>query len=132
MADKASIRSKRFISQVVNFSSFQIGQTKIVPTDIDGLIEYHSRCFVYIEAKYNGCEMPIAQRKALEEVCDDHRRPTMLMLVSHGDTDEIDLGNASVVEYRYGRKWRVPKKPYTANELSNAFIEWVDAEWMTI
>jgi hypothetical protein len=48
----------------------------IVPTDIDVFgsinmfIEYNGRLFIFGEGKYKDAEMPVAQRTALEGLCD--------------------------------------------------------------
>jgi hypothetical protein len=41
----------------------------IVPTDIDLFTEYNGRLFIFGEGKYMDNEMSVAQRKALEGLC---------------------------------------------------------------
>ena len=127
LLDKSVITSKVHIAHIVNFQNFQIGNTKIVPTDIDGFIEYKGKCYIYIEAKYNGHNLSKAQRDAFTKVCADHKSPTMYMIVKHSYPDEIDLANSIVVEYIMNcmikGKWLKPRGEYTANGLANEFIK---------
>lgn len=43
------------------------GDTKIRPTDIDGYIE-HNGCFLFIEAKSPGANLPFGQEKGFKEL----------------------------------------------------------------
>ncbi len=107
-----------------DFTGLKYGN--ITPTDIDGLIEYQNKCYVFIEAKMTGTEMPAGQRIALERLCDDLQKikPTLLILMTH-DTPidrEIDFAKSSVEKYRYKGNWIFPQRVSTVRQLIDAFF----------
>lgn len=51
--------------QILDFSGLVFG--KITPTDIDGMIEYHGKAFVYYEFKYLNADTKYGQRTAFEQ-----------------------------------------------------------------
>lgn len=91
----------------------------ITPTDIDAFIDFGNRLFVFIEAKVHGAELPRGQRLALERLCDSQRVRTFVLIVSHESPPQepIDFAQASVVEYRYKRRWIVPARLYSCRAL---------------
>lgn len=126
--NKNVIRSHKNMSQVIDFSNMRFGN--IMPTDIDGLIEYRDMGFMLYEVKYDGAEMPFGQRLALERLTDALQmcRPTLLMLCSHlqAEGQDIDLSNTIVEEYRYKGGWHVPAAPTRAYTMTREFIRRLD------
>lgn len=116
------------MSQVIDFSNMRFGN--IMPTDIDGLIEYRDMGFMLYEVKYDEAEMPFGQRLALERLTDALQvcRPTLLMLCSHLQTDgqDIDLHNTTVVEYRFKGSWHIPATKLNAYAMTNEFIKKIE------
>jgi len=114
--------------QIRDFSGLLFGN--ITPTDIDGLIEYHGKAYVFIEVKLSDAILPDGQRLALERLTDDlHRvKPTLLIVARHdvvNPDDDIDVAIAIVAEYRYkGHKHEGCTE--TVKELINRFFEAVD------
>lgn len=98
---------------------------KITPTDVDGLIEYQNKGYVFIEAKFGDAEMPYGQRLALERLCDDLQKvkPTLLILAKHNNAvnEEIDFAKCIVDGYRYKNEWH--KMKVTVKELIDRFIK---------
>jgi len=116
---------KQRAKQGRDFTGLRYGN--ITPTDLDGLIEFRNECYVFIEAKKIGAEMPYGQKLALERLCDDMQKvkPTLLIVISH-DTPvdkEIDFANSCVEKYRYKGRWAVPQKVPTAKQLIDLFIQ---------
>lgn len=98
----------------------------ITPTDIDGLIEYHNKYFIFIETKYKTGEVPHGQKLALERLCDATQRsgkPSLLMICTHESKGDIDVGETIVSEYRYKYCWKIPNKTVTAFRMVKGFIE---------
>ena len=54
--------------QLIDFEGLNVGS--ILPTDLDGLIEYHDEAFILYEFKYKGTEIPLGQRIAIERMVD--------------------------------------------------------------
>lgn len=116
------IRNRDFACQVKDFSGLRFGN--ITPTDIDGMIEYHNRAYVYIELKHLHTDLPHRQRLALERQCDDMGKvkPTLLVIASHVTGGDIDVANTEVIEYRYCKKWKIPQKTTTVHEIIEYFL----------
>lgn len=58
--------------QLIDFEGLNVGS--ILPTDLDGLIEYHDEAFILYEFKYKGTEIPSGQRIAIERMVDTFSR----------------------------------------------------------
>lgn len=104
---RGSIAYRERAKQLRDFSGLQFG--KITPTDIDGLIEYHNKCYVIIETKYVTAEIPFGQMLALQRLCDDLQKakPTLLIIARHHtEVDkDIDFAKCDIEKYRYRAKW---------------------------
>jgi hypothetical protein len=120
--EKGVIRNKEFATQVRDFRNLKFGN--ITPTDLDGLIEYKNKCFVLIEVKYEGAEMPFGQGLALERLCDSISKPTILILATHTSMGDIDVGNTKVEQFRFWKKWHEPENVTTPRELVERFVTW--------
>lgn len=120
------IRSRDFANQVKDFSGLCFGN--ITPTDIDGMIEYKNICYVYMESKFDGAELPYGQRLALERQHDDMRKtkPVLTIICTHHSSGDIDYANTIVSEYRFGSGWQHPSKETTTAELITRFLTWVE------
>jgi hypothetical protein len=120
--EKGVIRNREFATQVRDFRNLKFGN--ITPTDLDGLIEYKNKCFVLIEVKYEGAEMPFGQGLALERLCDSITKPTILILATHTSMGDIDVGNTKVEQFRFWKKWHEPENVTTTRELVERFVTW--------
>lgn len=125
---KDYLRNREYVSQVVNYAGLNFGKTR--PTDIDAMIEYHDKAFIFYELKYGDGEMPTGQRLALTRLVDNLAtiKPTLLVVCSHKTSyeNEIYLKDAIVTKYRRGGVWRTPPKPKTVYEITESFLSWVD------
>jgi hypothetical protein len=126
MPDTPLIRNRDYVVQARDFSGLHIGT--ITPTDVDMLIEYHDRYFIFAETKYGDTELEVGQRLAFERLCDATQRsgkPSILFITSHQARPpmDIDMARTIVTEYRYRRKWQVPPGPITLKEAVASFIK---------
>ena len=74
----------RFL-QVNNFTNIR-RMRNIMPTDIDGLIDYGGKAFIYFEGKKEGKSMEYGQKLALENVVKSHwkaNHPSAAILYVH-------------------------------------------------
>lgn len=126
MLDDTKIRNHNLVGQVRDFSGIRYGS--IYPTDLDGLIEYHNKCFVFIETKYGDAELPGGQRLALERLCDDMQRtkPALLIICSHNSSGDIDMANTIAREFRYRFEWTTCNTRITTKDLITRFLVFVD------
>lgn len=104
-------------------------------TDIDGLIEYRNRAYIVYEVKGVGAEVPVGQRLALERFVTDAAKSgkvAIVMVVEHTVTDitkPVIVKDCRVRDIYYGRerRWRKPKKPMTAGQLTDTFLRGIES-----
>ena len=65
------INHKERAKQIISFEGME-RRRDIIPTDIDGFIDYGGEVFVYMEAKLVGAKFPNGQRWALENAVKSH------------------------------------------------------------
>ena len=109
--------------QVIDYSGLRI--RKITPTDMDGLIEYNNHCFIFIEYKGVGIELPLGQSLALERLVAALTKPAILLHAEHSTPVEqdIDGANARVIRYYFDNQWRKCKKAHTVSAMVARFID---------
>ena len=69
MNERGVINNIQRAQQINDFSNLLYG--KITPTDIDGMIEYRGKLYIFFEIKYKDKDMPFGQRLALERLVKD-------------------------------------------------------------
>lgn len=128
MTERGKIRNIGRKQQINDFSGLRYGN--ITSTDLDGVIEYHNKAYIFIEVKYGDAELPDGQRIAIERLVNDtgQSKISIALVVEHGvdDVNEpVPVAECDVRKYYLStvKKWKPPKKPITAKELIDAFIE---------
>lgn len=111
--------------QLRDFSGLRYGT--ITPTDIDAFIDFGNELFIFIEAKYNGTELPYGQRLALERLCDaaNEKVRSFALIVSHSYSPEepIDFSMAQATEYRWNHRWIPIQREATCCDFVDAMRE---------
>ena len=74
------------------------GQTRIKPTDVDGLIERHG-CFLFLEAKADGKEVSQGQNITFRQLS---RQPRTFVIAFNGNREERTISR--IVLYRNGQE----------------------------
>jgi len=127
-AIRGSTTYKARAKQPRDFTGLRYGN--ITPTDVDALIEYKDKCYIFIEAKTTGVNMPFGQKMALERLCDDLSKvkPTLLIVINHNTPPdkEINFANSVVERYRHNNVWKIPKKTPTTRQLIDSFLATVN------
>jgi hypothetical protein len=103
--------------QLVDYSGLQF-ERGITPTDIDGVLDFNGRLFIFLEFKHGDAPLPFGQRLALQRLCDGLIRPHIqaaVILARHDDPvdREVMASKAIVSEYRWFRRWRKPQHQIT-------------------
>lgn len=126
---RGQIRLKARRRQILDFSGLRYGN--ITPTDLDGLIEYQDRAFVFYEYKYQGADMSQGQKKALTRLVDciqKSGRPSVLFLCRHEVPDcesDVTASETIVHSLYYCGKWH-KGDGRTAKEYTDGFVNWVN------
>lgn len=124
--DDNLIRSRKTVGQIVDFNGMRFGS--ISPTDIDGFLDFGNKLFVLFEVKRRGAEVPFGQRLALERsatAMDKGGIITVVLIVVHDTSGDIDLARCMVTERYYKGKWITPTKEVTAKEAVKTMLDWI-------
>lgn len=123
--------NRRRARQLIDFANIRIG-AKGMPTDCDGLIEYHDKAYVLFELKHGAKELPDGQKLALVRMCDDFARinkPAVFIVAEHDVDDptvDVDAAACIVRAFYFRGRWYTPKMPVTLKEKIDCFIRFVD------
>ena len=103
--------------QIISFEGME-RRRGIIPTDIDGFIDYKGGVFVYMEAKLVGAPVTVGQRLALENVVKSHEQSenkACAVIFRHNTrAEDIIIAKDQVVDETYFKlndklEWRKPK-----------------------
>lgn len=99
-------RNRDYAAQLKDFSGLRWG--KISPTDIDALLEFGDKLYIFVETKYKTAEVPYGQLLALQRVTDcitATGRSAVLCVTSHDSDGDIDMASTIVRQYRENGVW---------------------------
>lgn len=120
------IRNLQRAMQHVDYSGLR--WNSITPTNIDGLLDFSGRLFVFLEFKGQGAPLPLGQRIALRNI---HRAITkggavcVVLLAEHYAADPavaIQASTAVVIEILDGANWRQPLRLVTVREAVDTYL----------
>jgi beta-xylosidase len=118
--------------QINDFSELRFGN--ITPTDMDGVIEYKDKAYIFIEIKYLNKELPWGQRLFLERMVNDISetgKQAVAIVIEHNIHDishSVPVADCKVREiYHYNTKqWKKMPIEFTAGEYIKAYIDYVE------
>lgn len=116
--------------QIVDFSGLRYGN--ITPTDIDGVIEFRNRAFIYIELKHRDAPLPRGQELYIErqvDVCRAGGKQAVAIVAEHDvdDTEEdVDAASCKVRRIYYDGEWFDDGLKRTLREAVDSFIGFVE------
>ena len=126
MIARGVIQNVARAQQINDFKGLLIG--KITPTDIDGVIEYQNKAYIFIEIKYKDKDLPYGQKLALERLSNDvikAGKSSIVLVVEHDidDTSEsVDVSSCKIRNYYFNKKWLIPKNEITVGEAIVIFL----------
>ena len=124
---ESKIKHNNRCRQLIDFKSLQDG--KMMPTDIDGMMEFKNKAYVFFELKYEGAYMPTGQRIALERLVNDTAKAgkkSICFFAYHNQKnylDSIDAGNSIVQSCFYEGKWQKVDGNLTLRDCTNEFLK---------
>lgn len=118
--------------QINDFSGLLFG--KITPTDLDGIIEYHNKAYIFFEIKYGDVELLYGQKLCLERLVRDtvksgkHAVALILEHNIHDTSQSVPVADCSVREiyYKIENGWIPPKRKCNAYEFTRQFFDYVE------
>lgn len=129
---KSKITNPKRAGQLIDFAGLEIdGTPNLYPTDIDALIEYKDRGYIYFEIKHGSAAVPTGQRLALQRMVDDAgkiQKEAIAFICEHDvhDTSQnVIAAQCRVRELYYSgeQEWRSPEKELTAKEAMDIFLK---------
>lgn len=104
--------------------------SNISPMDLDGLIEYHDKKRVLIEAKLQNTPVPFGERLALERMVDDFGKAgkeALAIIADHKVFDpkeDVHVRECIVRELYYSKErlWRKPKRMINVQDAMDSFL----------
>lgn len=121
-----AITNRARLAQLVDFKSLRWG--KVMPTDLDAVIEIRDKGYVILEAKVGKQPMPFGQRLAIERMANDlsiSGKWVLAVVVSH-DTpldEDVDLGACWVEAIWSLSEWVTPPVAVTARDLIDEYLK---------
>lgn len=115
--------------QIISFEGLE-RMRRIRPTDIDGMIDYNGKSFLYLECKKDGKALDLGQRLALENAVKSHERAghkACAIVFTHDNRPEeaIVAKDKKVLQvfmkYAGGFYWKNTAKDCTVLE---AIVKW--------
>lgn len=123
---KSQIRHRKRAKQIIDFKGLVDG--KMMPTDIDAIIEYKNKAYVIIEVKHINAILPLGQKIAIERLVKDTAKAgkkSIAFVVLH-DTkpnEDIDLANCYINKYFYENKWVIQNEKILLCDAVNNFLK---------
>jgi hypothetical protein len=98
----------------------------ITPSDLDGILEFKNKLFIFIEYKANGAPIQEGQKLCLARLANaiQSQKITAVSIIAdhYGHIGEdIDCANAEVREFFYKGKWLAFEGPMTVKRLVDHF-----------
>ena len=125
---RGEIRNQSQAGQLFCFKDLKMN--KITPSDIDGLIEYKNKCYIFFEFKYNHTPLPTGQRLMFERLIDDlsNIKPCIFFLASWDESilnekNEVVSKLSEVYKIRHKKQWITPDGSPTLKACIDWFIE---------
>jgi len=130
MSNQRGVIVNRARKQQINDFSGLIRQRNITPTDIDGVIDYGGKSFIYMEGKFQDAPLPTGQRKAIEAIVRSHIKSLcncIAIVFTHSQPAEFDVNVAECVVteiYCFNDnqcQWIVPEKELNVKQVIEYF-----------
>jgi hypothetical protein len=101
---------------------------RITPTDIDGIIEFSNRLFVFLEYKGSGSPLATGQRLCIQRMVDaiqSQTKTAVAILADHWEHigDDIDCANAEVRSIYYLGVWHQMDEKQTVRFVVDQFYK---------
>lgn len=125
--NRGLIQYRERAKQLIQWGSVRLPKN-ITPSDIDGLIEYHDKIFIFYEVKGEGVDMPRGQEVALKRTVDalsEARKYAILFVCEHGvpnPEDDIDGADTIVRSVYVGGYGTYSGNGETAKEATDIWV----------
>lgn len=117
---RGRIRNPERAAQLRDFSELRYGN--ITPTDVDGLLEFSDKLYVFLEFKLGSAAMDYGQRLCFQRICDALAiaEKIAIAIVAEHDTpigQQIDCAQAKVRCYYQDGQWQAIQSDLTVIDM---------------
>ena len=117
--ERGVIVNRKRAQQIVNFSGLRYGT--ITATDVDALMEFGNKLFVWVEFKLEGVGMPMGQKLAFQRASTAINRagiPSYVLLAEHNTPVHVDIQAAEcqVISVFRSKNWKPRADRLTVKE----------------
>lgn len=126
--ERGVIKNRSRQKQIHDFSGLK-RLRNITPTDVDGLIDYGGKNFIYLEGKVSGNEMFYGQKLALENMVKSHwsaGHPSIAIIYEHWVPVDKDVNVANCTASKIYSKMDSGKFEWQSAEGLWTVVELVD------
>ena len=131
---RGAIGDRRRRQQIVNYEELRFGN--ITPTDMDGMIEYRGKGYVFMEFKLRAAPLKEGQRLCMERLVRDAwaaGKKAVALVLEHEVDDasrDIPAARCAVREYFYepAKGWVAVRHYFTAYDMVSRFIAAMDGK----
>lgn len=136
MDDRGIILHEPRLKQIVSFKGMRYG-TNITPTDVDGMIEYQNKAYVWFDVKHGDKPVPFGQRLAMERFVRDMAKAgkhSVAIIAEHyiDDPNQHVIAATTIVRevfFDTELVWRPTyRTPLTLDEAIKLFIECLEVK----
>jgi hypothetical protein len=125
--ERGAIQNRERYSQGRDFSGMRF-PNDITPSDMDGVLEFSDKLFIFMEFKYDNTPISYGQKLMLKRLADTvcaAGKVGISIICEHQQKANADIlcHQAVVREYRYLLEWRKPKKRVTIYDMINFFYQ---------
>ena len=128
MVERGIIENPARKRQILMFNNLVYGT--ITPTDLDGVIEYRNKAYVFFEIKYRGAEVKHGQKLALERLVKDsaaNDKMSVAIIADHfvdNCEEDVDASLCTVREIYLCDKpqWRQTQSTMMLGEFIHLFL----------
>lgn len=122
-------RNQKRGKQLIDFAGLKYSGNRY-GTDVDCLLEFQDKLFIFVEIKGKGATMPVGQRLALDRITDRLASTGVTactLLAEHNTPDpnvNIDLSQCNVVSYRWNKQWKAPEVPMNVKQAADILLDY--------
>ncbi len=121
------IRNVDFAGQVISFDGLMFNNAS--PTNMDAMLEYKDKGFIFVEAKRNNAPVPVGQEIAFKRLVNALNKPAVCFFTTWtllDSNEQICLAESRVVQYYFECRTHITDMTVSLREYMGRFINFLD------
>lgn len=115
--DRGIIRNEKYARNIIRFENLR--WKSITPTDIDAVLDFHGKLYIFIEVKHGKTKLTTGQRILLERLSDglqNNNTTAVSIVCQHYFSGDVKLEGCIVRKIYYLGKWHSYGNGLTVSE----------------